>query len=259
MQVFELGFQQPVFVDQVIELFGQLLVQGLIVRFPWAGWLPVPVGVDTTDRTAVLGRRPLRLENGAAREITASLLFHHTVTLTNCYATVNHRVQQTGGFRHTNSCLLVDRLTMSRRWGRSGYGSLRLFMMPAATCGAIDRRADGASVRGFPQVPMRRRELRGRPAAGHRIWREQLTRACTIVPVSLSGTGQRSGPVTHSTALGGMVIRNPNPPPPSRGRTQRSACWGTKGDGSTEIWSPATPGARRPGRPSSGCSEVGPE
>ena len=41
-----------------------------------------------------------------------------------------------------------------------------LFTMPAATCGTIARRAGGASVRGFPQVPLRRRELRGRAAAG---------------------------------------------------------------------------------------------
>ena len=50
---------------------------------------------------------------------------------------------------------------------------------------------------------MRRRELRGRPA-GRGLRREQLTRGCTIVPVSLyTGTGQRPGPVTHSAALGG--------------------------------------------------------
>ena len=69
-----------------------------------------------------------------------------------------------------------------------------LFTIPAATGETIARRAAGASVRGFAQVPMRQRELRGRPA-GRGLRREQLNRACTIVPVFLyTGTGHSSDP-----------------------------------------------------------------
>ena len=166
-----------------------------------------------------------------------------------CYLHIQHRVlmliirqlRKTDVFRHTSSCLLLDRLTVSRlgtKWVRidnAVYDTCRdprVYRPPSW----------GASVRGSPQVPMRRRELRGRPA-GRGLPREQFTRTCTIVPVSLyTGTGQPSRPITSSAALCTMVIRLPHTLSSSRGRTQRSACWGRS---NSRSWTPALRRSRR--------------
>ena len=113
--------------------------------------------------------------------------------------------------------------------------------------GLLNKMADGSC----PATKQRSWKDRSGAVAGpissqespRQLIRRCNTRACTMVPVSLyTGTGQPSGHVTRSAALGGMVIRLPPTLPSSHGQTQRSACWGRS---NSRSWTPALPGWRR--------------